>query len=414
MKATRIFLIGCFLFLAGVDLAAPIAFGEVKEIEGLVRVQDVDSNIVLDLRYATENNFTGKKVYPVAVCVLRKEAAQKLAAANAEFMKDGYRIKVWDAYRPPYVQKIFWNLVPDERYVANPNKGGSRHNRGGAVDITLVDKDGKELEMPTGFDDFSEKASPTNPNMSPQARKNVDYLTSIMTKNGFLSYEHEWWHFDDNNWRDFPLVDVILERFLDNDFDMLNTLPQETRQALVVREKSAGDFHATLTAWEKQRGGWQIVFDPVDAVIGKNGFTPTGKKKEGDGKTPSGIFPLGAAFGYDTAVDTKLIYRQATENDFWVDDLKSAQYNKWVTGTPQATSFERMKRDDDLYQYGVVIEYNTNPVVPGAGSAIFLHVWRGADSPTAGCVAIPEENLLSLLRRLDRSKNPVVVLGGMK
>src|SRR3990167_4865629 len=162
---TRIFRAAAVLFIFSfciLNFRAQLFAGDIKEIDGLVRVQDIDPNIVLDLRYATENNFTGKKVYPVAVCVLRKEAAQKLAAANAELMKDGYRIKVWDAYRPPYVQRIFWNLVPDERYVANPDKGGSRHNRGGAVDLTLIDENGNELEMPTGYDDFSAKASPTS------------------------------------------------------------------------------------------------------------------------------------------------------------------------------------------------------------------------------------------------------------
>ncbi len=346
----------------------------------------------------------------MAVAVLRKEAAQKLAAANAEFMKSGHRIKVWDGYRPLYVQRIFWNLVPDDRYVANPDKGGSRHNRGGAVDLTLIDKDGNELEMPTEYDDFSEKAALSYSGMSPEAKKNSDYLTQVMTKNGFLSYEHEWWHFDDSHWRDFPLVDVILERFLDDTADLLNSLPQETEQVLVVSQKEPGSFTTTLAVWERTGGDWQIAFDPVDAVIGKNSFAPEGAKREGDGKTPSGAFPLRLAFGYDASVETKLAYRQATENDFWVDDLKSPQYNQWVSGTPQAASFEHMKRADDLYQYGVVIEYNTNPVIPGAGSAIFLHVWRDAGSPTAGCVAVSKENLLALLGWLDKSKNPVIVL----
>ena len=159
----------CLVPAFSTELSAQSYFNSsVLEIQGLVRVYDIDPTIVIDLRYATENNFTGKQVYPVSVCLLRKETARKLAAANAEFNKDGYRIKIWDAYRPPSVQKIFWELVPDERYVANPAQGGSRHNRGGAVDITLVDKGGREIEMPSDFDDFSEKASVKNPFMSAQ------------------------------------------------------------------------------------------------------------------------------------------------------------------------------------------------------------------------------------------------------
>src|SRR6185503_14610279 len=126
-----------------------------REVKGFVKVTDLDPSIAIELRYATTNNFTGKKIYPVDVCLLRKETALKLAAANAEFKKDGYRIKIWDAYRPPYVQQIFWGILPDERYVANPFRGGSKHNRGGAVDVTLIDSEGKELEMLTGFGDFS-------------------------------------------------------------------------------------------------------------------------------------------------------------------------------------------------------------------------------------------------------------------
>src|SRR3990167_4436862 len=122
-----------FVFALISNVHAQVLTSPIKVIKGLVRVQDVDPAIVADLRYATENNFTGKKIYPIAVCLLRKETAEKLAAANAEFAKDGYRIKVWDGYRPPYVQKIFWKIMPDDRYVANPYKGGSKHNRGGAV-----------------------------------------------------------------------------------------------------------------------------------------------------------------------------------------------------------------------------------------------------------------------------------------
>ncbi len=376
-----------------------------KTIEGLVRVSDVDPTIVLDLRYATENNFTNKKVYPASVCVLNQETAKKLAAANAEFKKDGYHIKIWDAYRPPYVQKIFWNLVPDERYVANPNKGGSRHNRGGAVDMTLLDKDGSELLMPTGFDDFTEKASPKSKEMTPSARKNVDYLISVMTKHGFLSYENEWWHFDDSDWRSFLLADVNLEKFLLKDLD------SSISQALVVEDITPGGFSAKLTAWEKKGEDWRIVFDSIDAAIGRNGFANKGEKREGDGKTPSGIFHLTESFGYERDILIRLPFRQATKQDFWVDDVESTEYNQWVSGKPNAKSFEALRRGDDLYKYGIVIDYNTNPIVRGKGSAIFLHVWRSAQSATAGCVAVSKGNIVKLLSWLNSSNNPVIILG---
>ncbi len=392
----------------------------ILEIEGLVRVGDVDSTIVEDLRYATENNFTGKRVYPTTVCVLRRETAQKLAAANEEFSKDGYRIKIWDAYRPPAVQKIFWELVSDERYVANPYKGGSRHNRGSAVDVTLVDGEGHELEMPTEFDDFSEKASASSPFMSAEAKINMDYLAMTMTKHGFIQYEHEWWHFDDSDWKVYPLVDVKLEHFWEEtdwlvlEPEILRGLDASVHQALIVEKSYTEGQHYKLTAWERENGsgkaGFQPAFPPMAAVVGRGGIAPIGEKKEGDGKTPSGIFQLGSAFGYAASVKTKLAYRQATEWDFWVDDPQSPDYNRWVAGQPHARSFERLKRDDDLYKYAVVIEYNTDPVVPSAGSAIFLHVWRGFDQPTVGCVALSEENLAALLGWLDQTLKPVIVV----
>ncbi len=400
-------------FFGGINASPLFAETKEKEIEGLVRILDIIPTVDLDLRYATTNNFTNKKIYPVSVCLLRKETAQKLARAQTQFQKEGFSIKIWDAYRPPYVQRIFWELVSDERYVANPNKGGSRHNRGGAVDLTLVDKFGKELEMPSAFDDFSDRASPSNLDMSPEARKNVDYLNRVMTENGFLMYSHEWWHFDDSDWRDFPFVDVRLEKFLTEDelwLTKLQELRQSSRQVVLVREVSPGESQAILTGFELNNGVWKIVFGPIDAVIGKNGMSAAGEKKEGDGKTPSGTFSLSGAFGDGPPIATKLSFRPTTENDFWVDDPASAQYNQWVVGRPKAQSFEQLKRDDGLYKYAVIIDYNTHPVAAGAGSAIFLHIWRDNTSPTAGCVAISQENIVKLLQWLNQSSQPLIVL----
>lgn len=414
-----------FVFLPLVDLYGEVpGKAQVKEISGLVQVKDIDPNIVLDVRYATTNNFTGKKVYPSAVCLLRKETALKLAAANKEFMKDGYRIKIFDGYRPPRIQEIFWEMVPDERYVANPHKGGSKHNRGGAVDMTLVDQSGHEIEMPSGFDDFTLRAARNNPDMTPEAKKNVEYLTFVMSENGFIPLKDEWWHFDDKDWQSFPFVDVNFEDFLgragkteslqNTDLipKVLLDLDWEIKQALIVEPEKPGGFQAKLTAWQFKEGAWQKAFPAMEAVIGKNGFAGSGNKREGDGKTPSGTFSIGIAFGYAREVKTRLLaYRQVKDGDFWVDDPDSSQYNLWVHGTPDAKSYERLKRDDDLYKYAVVIEYNTTPVVKGKGSAIFLHVWRNYDSPTSGCVAVAKENMLKLISWLAYVDSPVIVLG---
>ncbi len=188
----------------------------------------------------------------------------------------------------------------------------------------------------------------------------------------------------------------------------LDTLPPEVHQAVVV--EATGKVTARVSGWERKDKGWIPVFRPVKAVIGRNGLAPEGEKREGDGRTPSGTFALRRAFGYDEAVETALTYRQVTERDFWVDDPLSAQYNQWTTGETPEVSREALRRGDDLYRYAVVIEYNTDPVVPGLGSAIFMHVWRGAGQPTAGCVAMAEGDLARLLRWLDIRQKPVVIL----
>ncbi|MBU5592469.1 M15 family metallopeptidase [Clostridium sp. MSJ-4] len=187
-----------------------------KNINGLMALKVSDYDFLLDLRYATENNFSGKKVYDAYVCVLQQDTLKKLIAANEDFKALGYRIKIWDAYRPASVQEYFWGLVQDRRYIASPYHNGSRHNRGTAVDITLVDKDGKELEMPTGFDEFNSKAHRNNNSSNTMANRNVNLLTEIMLKNGFSKIETEWWHFDDSEADSYPIQNEPLSRFLVN------------------------------------------------------------------------------------------------------------------------------------------------------------------------------------------------------
>ncbi|EGO63989.1 M15 family metallopeptidase [Acetonema longum] len=182
--------------------------------QDLVKIQNIDPAIYIDMRYAGIHNFTGRQVYTANVCVLRRGTAEKLARANAEFAKRGFRLKIWDAYRPLSVQKIFWKLVPDRRYVANPQGNASRHNRGTAVDVTLVDEQGRELIMPSEFDDFSYRAQRDYPGISPFAQSNAAYLAEVMEQAGFRSLGSEWWHFDDADWTMYPVEDIPLENFL--------------------------------------------------------------------------------------------------------------------------------------------------------------------------------------------------------
>ena len=163
---------------------------------------------------------------------------------------------------------------------------------------------------------------------------------------------------------------------------------------------------------EKHDDSWKPAFNPFHAVIGRNGFAPPGEKKEGDGKTPSGIYPLQLAFGYDGSTKTKMPYRQTLTDDIWVDDVHARDYNRWTKRQDsQANSYEIMKRDDDLYKYGIVIEYNTDPVIMGNGSAIFLHVWKCEGMPTAGCVAVSEDDMVKILEWLDPAAKPFIITG---
>ncbi|MDD2707293.1 MAG: M15 family metallopeptidase [Verrucomicrobiae bacterium] len=188
----------------------------VREQE-FVDMARMDPSIRLDLRYATTNNFTGKKVYPMARCLLRRPVAERLSEVQRELKAKGLGLKIWDAYRPISVQVIFWKIMPDERYVLQPvfENGkpvkGSKHNRGAAVDVTLVDARGREVEMPTLFDDFSERAGRDFQGNSPVARRNMKLLEEAMVRHGFVGYPTEWWHFDIEDWERYPLADVPLK-----------------------------------------------------------------------------------------------------------------------------------------------------------------------------------------------------------
>ncbi|QXE91200.1 M15 family metallopeptidase [Geomonas subterranea] len=159
--------------------------------------------------------------------------------------------------------------------------------------------------------------------------------------------------------------------------------------------------------------GWELAFPPVAVNLGRSGVAPPFEKREGDGRTPSGMFPLRTAFGYPAAVAGTFPYRQVDSHDLWVDDPQSPDYNRWVSrGETRATSFEELLRPDPLYKYALALDYNSEPVVRDLGSAIFIHVERGPDTGTAGCVSLPEKELVQLIGWLDPEKRPQVVIGG--
>ncbi len=168
--------------------------------------------MIIELRYTTAENFFKAAFYPKSArALLRPQTAAKLAKVQAELKSQGLGLKIWDAYRPLSVQRAMWKTLPDARYVADPAKGG-RHNRGAALDLTLVDAGGKELAMPTAHDDFSEKAGAHFKLVPPEIFKNRKKLQEVMTKHGFAIYESEWWHFDDADWQKYEAMDVPFEQ----------------------------------------------------------------------------------------------------------------------------------------------------------------------------------------------------------
>lgn len=173
--------------------------------DDFVDVAPLVPDAVLDLRYATPHNFTGKQVYPKARCELRRAVAVKLVRAAKALRAQDRRLLIWDCYRPQSIQELFWKLVPDERYVANPRKG-SRHSRGAAIDLGLVDKDGHAVALPTEFDDFTVAA---HRDRALRGERGIEArrLETAMQAAGFAGMPTEWWHFDDAAATTYPLSD---------------------------------------------------------------------------------------------------------------------------------------------------------------------------------------------------------------
>ena len=197
MNFPRITLI--FPLLVSVGLATPD--------ERLVEVTPENvPGIVLDLRYATTNNLTGKALYPVAKAYLRQETIRKLRRVARKLEVEGYRLVLWDAWRPASAQKALWNAKPDGKFLTPPSKI-SRHRRGTSVDLSLADKEGKILEMPSDFDEFNAKADEDFSDVPKEAAKRARILRNAMFEAGFSGVPDEWWHYDLRDWADYEPIE---------------------------------------------------------------------------------------------------------------------------------------------------------------------------------------------------------------
>jgi D-alanyl-D-alanine dipeptidase len=177
----------------------------------LVDVAKVCPSIRIELRYGTARNGVGRAVYPRgARCLLRRDVARRLCRVQGRLREKGLGLKVWDGYRPPSAQRALWQVKPDRRFVAPPAKG-SKHNRGAAVDLTLVTSDGRDVPMPCDFDTFDRRSRPTYAGGTREQRASRDTLRAAMIAEGFLPDRNEWWHFNAPDWRRYGIIDVSLK-----------------------------------------------------------------------------------------------------------------------------------------------------------------------------------------------------------
>jgi D-alanyl-D-alanine dipeptidase len=183
--------------LSAVKAPALLDIAKETDSNAFVNLRNYSNDFVFDMKYATADNFLKEKVYPCDECFLRVKTVKALLEANKSFLEKGFRIKIYDCYRPKAIQKKMWKIVPDANYVANPKKG-SIHNRGGAVDISLVDSTGTELDMGTKFDFFGKEAAHGYLDFSEAILANRKFLKEIMLQHNFKSFDSEWWHYNLN------------------------------------------------------------------------------------------------------------------------------------------------------------------------------------------------------------------------
>jgi len=200
------------LFSSGYAQTAPPKESNKREAH-LIELITLDPTIKLDIRYATDNNFVGRSVYPEARAFLQKPAANAVVRVHRKLQEKGLGIVIFDGYRPWTITKLFWDVVPEDKrkFVADPAKG-SKHNRGCAVDLSIYDlKTGQLIDMPSGYDEFTERASPDYRGGTPAQTANREILRKLMEAEGFTVNPNEWWHFDYKSWQDYAIYDISFE-----------------------------------------------------------------------------------------------------------------------------------------------------------------------------------------------------------
>jgi D-alanyl-D-alanine dipeptidase len=287
------------------------------------------------------------------------------------------------------------------------------------VDLTLVDALGNELAMPTAFDEFTPKAHRDFMDLDPDVVGNRALLQSEMEKEGFIGLPTEWWHFDSPEWSLYALRDEPLgSKSLHKDVATMPNLnvPDSVKQLVVVNAKEWSSTKAFLQRYEKVQNKWKKIGPSWEVSLGSKGLINATEKKEGDLMAPAGVFKIGSAYGASLSAPSgsHWPYQPLSEGWVCVDDPKSTHYNRVFSPDPSVkkdwSSAETMLRTDHLYKWVINIEHNINRTA-GCGSCIFFHVWRKPGSPTEGCTAMEEKNILTLLAWLDPAQNPHLLQG---
>ncbi|MDO5399782.1 MAG: M15 family metallopeptidase [Eubacteriales bacterium] len=230
-----------------------------------VRVSDFIPNITVDLRYATGDNFTGEVIYSFQDAYLRYGTVKKLMEVSRVLSQQGLYLKIWDAFRPYSAQWKLWEVCPDSTYVSNPETGSSSHCRGRSVDVTLVDSQGQELEMPSQYDDFSALADRDYSDCSAEAAQNAMLLQEAMERFGFTGYQKEWWHFSDTD--EYPV---------DESFDpaLISTWYADCQEFISLRAEPSTQAESLTRIPAKEEMtllGWNGEFALVD-YQGQQGY----------------------------------------------------------------------------------------------------------------------------------------------
>ena len=411
--------------IAEARAAFPPPLPRSRRIPDLVEVTTLDPSLRLDIRYASSDNFLHMPVYGEARAFLQRPVAEALVKVNQALGPAGFALRIHDAYRPWWVTKVFWEATaPVNRdFVADPAKG-SVHNRGCAVDLSLVHlADGSAATMPSDYDEMTPRSFADFAGGDATARRHRDLLRAAMEAEGFKVLKEEWWHFDHAFSADYPILNLPFEAIRDRSAELA-----ASSQILLVTTPDWNTLKGRLQRFERRQGRFEPVGLPLTTWIGKAGLAwrsddgappppaPGPLKCEGDGRAPAGILTLGRMRGYapQAPEGVRLPYIAITDCDRCVDDADHADYNRILRlATPKAPvtwrSAEELLLPTEHYRYLVEIHYNDLRPRKDAGSCIFLHVAPPPGGGTAGCTALAVEDLLTLLQWMDPAKRPVLL-----